>query len=196
MQRPGCGCRCRSWVGHASASCCIQKATTTTPSQQSASPVLLAVQAVAVAFPDEGAKKRFGGFFEKAGYPAGALLAHAVSREIKSAQIPLRPSRSSSAAKSAKERRESFELQKVTRKESTSSSWMTSATQALSGCFLQFDCAHQHVKQVHHAKQKQENPALFSIHPKPRNVPITLDWSHSFPRSLLELCRGACHLAR
>lgn len=28
------------------------------------------VQEVAVAFPDEGAKKRFGGFFEKEGYPA------------------------------------------------------------------------------------------------------------------------------
>ncbi len=27
-------------------------------------------QEVAVAFPDEGAKKRFGGFFEKEGYPA------------------------------------------------------------------------------------------------------------------------------
>eukprot|EP00437_Effrenium_voratum_P029706 CAMPEP_0181411972 /NCGR_PEP_ID=MMETSP1110-20121109/8176_1 /TAXON_ID=174948 /ORGANISM="Symbiodinium sp., Strain CCMP421" /LENGTH=361 /DNA_ID=CAMNT_0023534659 /DNA_START=40 /DNA_END=1122 /DNA_ORIENTATION=- len=42
----------------------------------SAMPLLLnllktrfASEAVAVAFPDEGAKKRFGGFFEKAGYP-------------------------------------------------------------------------------------------------------------------------------
>lgn len=28
-----------------------------------------ASEEVAVAFPDEGAKKRFGGFFEKEGYP-------------------------------------------------------------------------------------------------------------------------------
>mmetsp|Transcript_109916 Transcript_109916/g.154134 ORF Transcript_109916/g.154134 Transcript_109916/m.154134 type:complete len:365 (+) Transcript_109916:41-1135(+) len=42
----------------------------------SAMPLLLnllktrfSTEAVAVAFPDEGAKKRFGGFFEKAGYP-------------------------------------------------------------------------------------------------------------------------------
>ena len=30
------------------------------------------LEAVAVAFPDEGAKKRFGGFFEKAGYPVSS----------------------------------------------------------------------------------------------------------------------------
>ena len=35
-------------------------------------------QEVAVAFPDEGAKKRFGGFFEKEGYPVHSLRSSAV----------------------------------------------------------------------------------------------------------------------
>ena len=35
-------------------------------------------QEVAVAFPDEGAKKRFGGFFEKEGYPVHSLRSSVV----------------------------------------------------------------------------------------------------------------------
>ena len=39
------------------------------------------LEAVAVAFPDEGAKKRFGGFFEKAGYPvsSSAVCTHSTA---------------------------------------------------------------------------------------------------------------------
>ena len=68
------------------------------------------LQAVAVAFPDEGAKKRFGGFFEKAGYPVSSSGDGPMTKCPLGLQFEVLPltllGRSSSAAKYAKERRE------------------------------------------------------------------------------------------